>query len=293
MNCTAHNLIPAKLQCAECGRFLCEQCVRAIEVERTKVYVCAHCGGRTITPTSVVQETEAASQKQFWGELAGLLGYPLKGSGLVTMIVGTIFFVVMSVATAFPLIGIIIAIIVAGYLLKFYTAVVQQSAKGYKTPPYWGEIEFLNLRDLVCTFFRTVFVAVFSFCAPLIYLWHTRQFDEVFYALIGLSVFYFPMAFLAVAYYESIEALNPIPVFRSMGRALGHYIVVVVLFYVLLGLDWGLYIALGLAKVTRGGLGESFMLVVVHRFLSLYLFTALMHLLGVFLYCNKRRLNWQ
>jgi len=188
-----------------------------------------------------------------------------------------------------------VGIFVSGYLFKYYTTVVQVSAKGKKTPPTWGEVEFLDLGDLARTFFRTIFVCLISFGAPLVYLFNTESVDPILYALFGLSFFYFPMAFLAVSYYESIEALNPKAVFISMTRAFGGYFVVAIVFYIILGLDWGIIYALGLNEVekSRDIMEYSLLAVIIHRFISLYLFTGMMHLLGTFYYFYKDDLGWQ
>jgi len=189
--------------------------------------------------------------------------------------------------------GVFLAIIVAGYLFKYYTTVVQMSAKGEKKPPGWGDVEVLDLGDLIRTFFRTIFVGIFSFGVPIVlsYYFGAENNPVILFALIALGIFYFPMAFLAVAYYENVQALNPIPIFKSMGRAFGHYLVVVMSFYILLGLDWLLLVLIYLYELLGGG--NTFLAVFVNRFVSLYLLTSLMHLLGIYLFYNRQRLNWQ
>ncbi len=297
MNCTTHNLIPAKLQCAECGHYLCSMCIRIVEVNGEQVHLCAHCGGRTIILGSLARQEQDSSRKEFWGELAGIFAYPLRGAGLINLIIGTIFLVIMNFVAAFTslffLAGVFLAIIVTGYLFKYYTTVVQTSAKGEKKPPGWGDVEVLDLWDLIRTFFRTIFVVIFSFGAPIVLYYYLGIEDNpaILFALIALGIFYFPMAFLAVAYYENIKALNPIAIFKSMGRAFGHYFVVVMSFYILLGLDWLLQSFISSEQV----LGDSniFLAMFVNRFVSLYLLTSLMHLLGIYLFYNRQRLNWQ
>ena len=220
----------------------------------------------------------------------------MRGWGLINLIIGTIFLVTMNfireIAGLFFLVGIGLSIVVAGYLIKYYSTVVQFSAKGDKSPPGWGDVEFLDYWELVRTFFRNVFVVVFSFGAPILFHHYVGGNDPVILlALIGIGIFYFPMAYLSVTYYESLVALNPISIFRSIGRALDHYLVVVLFFYVLVGLDQGLQIYV----IVRIGLfAESPILaIVLNRFVSLYLLTSLMHLLGIFLFYNRNKLNWQ
>ena len=295
MNCSTHNLVPARLQCAECGRALCEHCIRTIDVQRQKIYVCSHCGGRTVSPHIMAELQHRSASGGFAKEILSVLIYPAKGTGLVTIIIGTIFFFILGFITQFSFFGLFIGVIIGGYLFKYYSTVVQLSAKGKNTPPTWSEVEFLDMGDLARTFFRTIFVCLISFGLPFVYLFNTENVDPVLYVLFGISFFYFPMAFLAVNYYESIEALNPKAVFISISRAFGGYFVVVIVFYILLGLDWGIIYALGLQETERSRslLEYSPLAVIVHRFISLYLFTGMMHLLGAFYYYHKEELGWQ
>ena len=300
MNCSAHNLVPARLQCAECGSFLCDMCIRTVRVGDQDIPVCSHCGGRCVTAGSAAGSQAAASGGGFYGDLGSVFTYPLKKYGLVTIIMGTLFFTiadavgtVLSASLVGGLLSILVGIIVAGYLFKFYAVVIQQSAKGEKSPPVWGEIEFNDFGDLIRTFFRTIGVFCFSFAPAVIYVIKTGRPDFGLLALIALGLLYFPMAYLVVAYYENVQALNPVPVFRSMARAPFRYLIVVLMFYLLVGIGWVLSLGLTFLMITRNELQGRVIYTVFQRMFSLYLYTGLMHLLGIFQYHNKDRLNWQ
>ena len=150
----------------------------------------------------------------------------------------------------------------AGYLCKFYVKVVRVSAKGDENTPSWGEIEFTDFGDLFLALLRTVGVVIFCGALPAVYLIFLSEWtpDWIFYSLIGLSLFYYPMALLSVLYYEDILELNPIRIFDSIRRVPFLYSVVVLIFFAIVGICWSLLFVVG-----------TFKIIIVGNFISFYI----------------------
>jgi hypothetical protein len=188
VNCSIHDLLPAKWRCAECGRLLCENCIRTIEVQRQKFFLCAICGGRTIALQNSQMTKKESGPDGFINEVFNILIYPARGSGLVTIILGALFFIVAEFFVSITIFGFFLGIILGGYLFKYYTTIVQASANGERTPPTWSEVEFFDVWDLAGTFFRTIFVCLVSFSIPLVYYLCNERRQTLFFIHCSASV---------------------------------------------------------------------------------------------------------
>ncbi len=129
----------------------------------------------------------------------------------------------------------------------------------------------------------TTVATVLACMAPaLLYLYHTRSVDGLFWTLYGLGGFLFPMALLAVVMFESLRALNPLLLVGSVRSTFLPYFLLVPFCYALCVL---IPVAGYYVKV-RWPLGYLLL------FLAYYQLLVLAHLLGRFYWKNEERLNW-
>ncbi len=145
------------------------------------------------------------------------------------------------------------------------------------TPGLW-EMLGLALRTVACfTFFML---------PSTLYLGFTQQPDDpIYWLLIGLGIFLFPMGLLAVAVFDSLRSVNPILVIGSIFSTFFQYCCLVIFYYafcLLIPLASFLYLLMPVWI-----LGYLFMLV------AFYLGLILAHLLGRFGWKYRDKLNWE
>ena len=293
--CVNHPGIPAQWRCTDCGRGFCGSCVREMRVHTSTAQVCNQCGGMCIP---FVSESEAATAtgryKSFWHWLPTFLAYPLRGEGLYILLVGTIVFSIVELIATFMIFAIVVASIIAGFLCKYYVKVIRLSARGIDVPPSWGEIDTADMGDFLRQFLRTAAVAVFYAAFPVLYYLFVSdgETDPIFWLLIGLAVFAYPMALLAVLYYEDVLEVNPYTVLRSIFRVPSRYGAILIAIAISTALSILLHSGIQTALQHHDFKPLVLTAVFFHRFVSLYFYTAIMHLLGVLVLTSKTRLGW-
>jgi hypothetical protein len=117
-------------------------------------------------------------------------------------------------------------------------------------------------------------------------------------AAFAFGVFYFPMAFLAVAVLDNVMAANPLQVIPSILKAPIEYLVTLLL----LGAVWGVSFLgdLVLPELFPRGLTTHSMaklfgylgVQAVWKIIGLYLLTTAMHILGLLYLTKKTKLAW-
>jgi hypothetical protein len=141
--------------------------------------------------------------------------------------------------------------------------------------------------------------------APMIILevWYLLQHQAApTAAIFSAAVFgciYFPMAFLAVATLDSVAAANPLVVVPSMCRVPREYIVTVVLLATVFGLrvvgDEAIKYLFGPTALLTHSMAQllgMFAARVFWSFVSLYLLTVMMRILGLLYVTKKEELGW-
>jgi len=117
-------------------------------------------------------------------------------------------------------------------------------------------------------------------------------------AAVILGCLYFPMAFLAVAMKDSVMAANPLVVIPSILKIPLHYLVAsVVLMGVFGARQLGGIVSslLGSESMTTHSLSAFFIMIgmqAVWAFMSVYLLTVNMRILGLLYNSNKEKLGW-
>ena len=153
------------------------------------------------------------------------------------------------------------------------------------------------------SFFRLAGTLLVSFGPALVaaYLAIAQEMPAAGIALIPTIVFgclYFPMAFLAVAIKDNVFASNPLVVVPSILRVPLEYIVAAILLSGMFGVRWlgdAISGEMGHRALRTESISEMLLLFglrMLWAFLSVYLLTVTMRILGL-LYLTKRdRLGW-
>jgi hypothetical protein len=302
MKCCNHPDGDGKWQCVACRRVFCENCVKTFGGRAEHVEICPICGEKC-EDLSKSEEAVIASETSFWARLPGIVTYPFQRDGPFILLAGAVVFpiayffvgfiaafVAGLIGMANPIlsfaIGIFILSPLVGYLCRYFLAVVSDSAMGKPSPPTWPEFDVGSLiSEGLGAMLKFIGPAALSFApAALYYLFGPRTLDDLFVLLMVLGCLYYPMGLTAVAVFDDLGALLPGPILRSMSRVPLSYLGTSILFMGLLFLNY---------------LGQKYLVIrvfiigsVIRWFVLLYLWTATMHLLGMFYYSNRQKLQW-
>ena len=292
--CKFHRHEPATFRCPQCQRAFCDLCVS----HRQGRYFCRACSVEC-SPVERVQ-AQAAPEASFFALACGAFRYPLKGDGIILLVCGGSLFLMIDGATflaRFAFIYGLMALIFltvfgTGYLTRYLQYVVTNSARGDDEMPDWPDLSDFS-GEVTSPFFQFLGLVAFSF-APAILLtifatateggawlgWATT-------ASIFIGAVYFPMAFAAVAMYDSLGALNPLLIVPSILKIPKEYALTIVLFAVVLTLRW---LAV---RILPDVLGVSYILpAIISNFFGLYLLVVLTRILGLLCRLKKDELGW-
>jgi hypothetical protein len=257
---------------------------------------CRACGEECVT-LAVRPLHAAVEQKSFASRLGGAFLYPLKGDGVILLVTGTVFYSIIGGATSLSshavIIGglglFILGVLGTGYLIAYLRRILLSSAMGEGTMPDWPDLSDLTA-DILSPCFQLVGTVAACFLpAVALGLFVGHRSTGATWALTSAVVYacaYFPMSWLAVTMFDSVAAVNPMVVVPSIIKIPLEYFLTVVLFGAVL---W----------VRRLGQAELAELLVVpvlpavlSSFISLYLLTVEMRILGLLYFLNKGKLGW-
>ena len=165
------------------------------------------------------------------------LSYPFRGDGLLILSLGTILFTVLNFLGHFSL---YLMIAGWGYLLLMLQEIIHGTASGEKTVPNWPDFDgFGELLGKWFQFFATLAVCL----APgIVMVRFGEQSENIALTLTGLALgfiglIYCPMALLGVAMFDSLVALNPILVIKSIFTIKGHYFLTLIVLVIVLAVQ--------------------------------------------------------
>ena len=292
--CKYHPRSLARWACSQCHKTFCDLCVTTRPGVGTEQKFCRSCGG-SCTPLQV--RIEAPRQKSFFRELPRAVVYPFRGSGVLILMVATIIFAALGFLSR-GLIAFLMKAVALGYFFSYVQNIIHSTAADDEQMP-----ELPGMDDVFGGFLRLLGTVLFSF-GPALALAYLAVFQEqpaAGVALIPAIIFgclYFPMAFLAVAIKDNVMAANPLVVVPSIIRVPLEYIVAAILLGGLFGIRWvGDALSSGMAheSLMTTSIMEMFLLFgfrAIWAFISVYLLTVTMRILGL-LYLTKRdRLGW-
>ena len=237
-------------------------------------------------PTTGPKPGDQAMNLSLGGRVLDALQYPLRGDGWIVLLLGTVFLIVMNFASNFVFLA---GVLVTGYLVAFLQKIIQSSAAGDRTVPSWPEFgDWWS--DIVQPFLQFTATVLLLITAPLVLLgWkavtETPGLVWGAWLWLGLGVLLTPMALLAVAMSDSLAALNPWFLFRSIAAAPGDYLGTSIIFGLPLALQAGLDV---LAESGQA----SWTSAIVSSVLGLYFLVMQMRLLGLYYFANRQRLGW-
>ncbi len=241
--------------------------------------------------------------------------YPLTISGLVNM--GIIFFApfLIGIAARFllwfffvgPVIILFLYALYVGYVLYYLRLCVIDSSKGHLRAAdiqYW---QWPDKSDLLSQFLMVLASIAVCFCPAALFFILTEQTDIIFWFLLGLGLFFFPMSFLMVCLFDSVDSLNPFSIIKSIYNTFLPYLPLVVPFCLLTLICHFLLPALPRWRnaandysVLEGIL--RYLAIFIHYLVSFrfvgrmvvlfYLTMIAAHLLGRFYWLRKHELKW-
>jgi hypothetical protein len=234
--------------------------------------------------------------KGFYSRLPGVVVYPFKGSGILVLIVGTFVIAGLQIMSA-GIFSILLKIVAYGYLFSYMQNIIHATAAEEVEMP-----ELPGMDDVFAGFVRLAGTVLASFGVAL-GLVVARLFDiDIPVSLIVIAVLfgciYFPMAFLAVAMKDNPLAANPLIVVPSILKVPLAYLVTVILFGTIFGASQvGNLIAAAMGSVTFTTTSGSVLLMaigfrLVWSFVSVYLLTINMRILGLLYLTRKDDLGW-
>jgi hypothetical protein len=287
VSCPAHPKAAGSYHCPQCGQHFCELCVNRSSMRGRIERFCRTCGVecetvRTTAPT-------ITPPPPFARQIRSAFGYPLHGDGLILLGAGAVFFFVVNVfAKHAAILGLLVSLAAAGYLIRYYQQILTTSATGRDTMPDWPDFtDFGDLVSPIVQFLGTFAIsfgpaiALNIFVAP-----ETTWKAWAVPAALGAGCIYFPMAFMAVAMADSLSALNPLVILPSILKIPGAYLAAVMVLVAGVAASW-----LGDAVLPRL-LPVPIILPVLGQFIGLYLATVEMRILGLLYRAKQDELGW-
>lgn len=146
--------------------------------------------------------------------LMDALGYPVRGSGRILLVIGAVLSAVLGFASGFSLFGGIASLLGLAYFNAYYHSIVESTVSWNEDPPDWPDISDL-VGEVIVPTVRTAGVFLLSFLPMLGCVVLARKLDGGIWSspLVWLGilwgVLYFPMAILHVI--VSNEMINALP----------------------------------------------------------------------------------
>jgi len=293
--CKFHPKSPARYRCNKCNRSFCDLCVTTLTIHGEAKKRCRTCGVDCV-PLQV--KFEAAKESGFFGSLPGALIYPFKGTGLLILIAGTLLFAALAIMSA-GWMSILMKIVALGYMFSYMQNIIHATAAEEVQMP-----ELPAMDGLFGAFFSLAGTVMVSFGLAIGLAVARFMFDveaiptEAIIAAVILGCLYFPMAFLAVAMKDTVMAANPLIVIPGILKVPLEYIVTVILLTSVFGVQrLGDILNSGAASVSlttrsMSVLFMSFGFRACWSFISVYLLTVNMRILGLLYLTKKEKLQW-
>lgn len=283
--CQTHPKAIGHFYCARCKAHFCDLCVTTRMTDGAPAKFCRVCGSECVN----VQPESVHESVPFSRVVGGAFTYPFKHDGLILLVAGTIFYLIVDfLANHIPFLGIIVAVFGTGYLFNYMQRILTVSATGDDKMPDWPE--FSDWSDVVDPLIQMLGTVAVSFGpAILIMKLHPAGAGWVHWAL-PTALFWgclsFPMSFTAVTMFDSLNGLNPLLIIPSMLRIPGTYLLAVAVLATIVVANTIGTLFLGTV------LPIPFLSDVISEFIGLYLLTVEMRILGLMYWTKKEKLGW-
>lgn len=302
--CKLHPRNRARYHCTQCHGYFCAQCVSTRLVGEVARKLCHACSGvcTELPPDPVV----VVEEKPFAVQARGAFRYPLQGDGLMLIFTGAVLFMLIGGAlfvVKYALIYgftamIFLTVFGVGYLTAYLQRIITSTAHGEERMPDWPDITDFG-SDVGGPFWQFFCICAFCFLPPLaltIYAMcsanpgDTAWLGDATLALILFSALYFPMAFLAVAMFNTVSALNPFVLIPSIMKVWRAYAVTIGLLFVILLIRW----AFGqvMRHVPLHPMVIPLLLSLLYNVAGLYLTVVEVRILGLLYRTHQSELRW-
>jgi hypothetical protein len=186
-----------------------------------------------------------------------------------------------------------IRIVFTMYIYWYFCECIRDSAMGNIRAPE-TVAETPGVGDLFSQTYKT-FGCLAVFLLPcIIYYLFTYQTNSIFWVLLGLGIFTFPMGLLAVIMFDSFSGLNPILIIGSIFSAFIPYCGLVLFLGAIVLLVRLIIPALALITAMDGFLGfVGLLLLYGAGVVNFYLLMIIGHLLGRFYFRYEKKLKWE
>jgi FHA domain-containing protein len=294
MFCKIHPKAVAHFVCPKCQRTFCDICVSSRQGKK----FCRACS----VECAPLEHASAQSEpdESFLTLARGAFMYPLKGDGLILLIAGGIFLMIIDAAKFIVKYGFIYGLVAfifltvfgTGYLTAYLRRILTDSAIGENKMPDWPDITDFG-GDIASPFFQLLGTVIFCFSPAIAVTIYAMSASEggpwlgsITTASILFGCIYFPMAFMAVAMFDSVAAVNPLLIIPSILKIPKEYALTIILFVAILVVRW-----LG-ETILPEILPVPVLPSIFASLFSLYLLAVEMRILGLLYWTNKGELGW-
>jgi hypothetical protein len=298
--CKFHPKVASRFYCPKCQHAFCELCVNSRAVGGVQHKFCRTCG----TECAAVQgrpRVMVTAQESFARLLPAAFLYPFNGDGVFLLVTGTACYCLINVVAFFSKFALgfgavamlLLTIIAGGYFTCYLRRILTSSAMGEAKMPDWPDLADFG-SDILGPLFQLLIVSLASFLPSIlcaVFLDTETDLGAVSYWVASAwGCAYFPMAFLAVAMFDSVLAVNPMLVIPSMVKVWKEYFLLGILFGVVMVLRW----AAGWTahSLLPPNLISRLLGAVFSGFLGLYILTVEVHILGLLYRSKKATLGW-
>ncbi len=289
--CKSHPKTPARFLCGRCQKYFCELCVSTRGIGK----YCRTCG-QACTPLRV-QAARPVAAKSFYARLPGAFVYPFRGIGLLILVCATIAFLALDFVSA-GIFTIFLTMAIYGFVFLFMQNIIHTTTSDENEPLSFPEASgvFGAFFELAGTILVAYGLVIGLLVAKVFFAAEIPGVAILIAAVLGCL--YFPMAFLAVAMHDSVMAVNPMIVIPTILRMPLEYLVTSFLLMCVFGVRFAgniLSSVAGSASLSTRDMSTLFMALggqALWAFVSVYLLTVSMRILGLLYLAKKDRFGW-
>lgn len=235
----------------------------------------------------MAKRESVAGPRNFFALLPDAFLYPFRGHGKFLLLIGGLCYWFSGFMAALPLLGLVWAVIVGGYVCAVMIDIIGSSAKGDQELLDWPDFRGF-WSDILHPLFLVVATAALCFL-PAIVLALADIFSDwdgktATWIALAAGMLYLPMGLLAVALCDSVAALNPFLVVTSILKVPVEYLTACVA----LGLIFALRYSMGAYLTESLPIFGS----LVDTFVWLYFLVVEMRIIGLIYYAKEERLGW-
>lgn len=286
-------------------RFSCPHCGANLHVDEQfvgRLVKCPKCAQTSRAPAPLADQSDDSvvlaedispvkKPEAFAVQLTRAFIYPFKGNGIYLLIVATGVFVLLRLLANVICTIVLIELLFLLYLCAYYVSVIASSAAGDDELPEWPDLTdiwsaiikpILLLIGNGIVAFMPMFIWLHFFAASL-YTTDIASILTTAIVFVILALLYIPMGMLAIAMFNSSEALNPLVIVKAIIKIPLRYL-----------LACGLFFLVYYGHISVTGQLARFPIIgtAVQRFFSLYMMMVAMRILGLIYYANAKKIGW-